>query len=136
MPHLLRQLVLVSIAVAFVVTSVGWGVVSGRSTFAPLPAGHHERVTVAGLEHEKDHDHDLVGGQCGDDAQDRCSSDHAHDKLAGSCCALACHLAVAAIFEAFTIPRFELAAGATLVIEEREGVDRSRLERPPRISAA
>lgn len=136
MLHLLRQLVLVSIAVAFVVTSVGWGVASGRSILAPLQASHHQRVSVAGLEQEADHGHDLVGDRCGDEAQDRCSSDHAHDKPSGSCCALACHLAVAADFETFAVPRFERAAGATLVIEEREGVDRSRLERPPRISAA
>lgn len=131
MIRMLRSLMLVAAAVAFLVSSVGWSMASVRimGGTAIVTAEKHAH---AGHDHGRAHTDPAACKTVTGEAN--CAGDHSRDGEASSCCALACHMAIPL---AFAIGPWAKALPVLGDASLNAGLDDAglvRLERPPRSS--
>ena len=128
MSKLLRTLAVLSIALACVVTSVGWAMPGSHSATVMHHTSEAHSECIKGVPSSEKSD--VVG--CAFD-EGHCGEDQPQDGPEFTCCAFACHMAIPALFGTdppAKAPRFIGHSGLAVGLSEAARV---RLERPPRI---
>jgi len=138
MPQLMRHMIVLLVALAFSMSSVGWSV-AGVVAGGMLGKGHHAAVGIAGSAHvglqgDATHDHGSSeqSAKCDSPGGEMCGSDSQKNGEASSCCAAACHTAM---LTSQYLPIVHMishdADHAPLLVGMKEAVG-LRFERPPR----
>lgn len=129
MASALRRMVILFAALAFIVTSVGWGVTGSLPGFKL----GHESATTSMAVAAGDHHADPAAAQaahCSD--SDECGDKTGHEELADSCCGSACHIVTqAGACGQIFVPIVRVLDGISPEDDIME-TSPARLERPPR----
>lgn len=130
MAHVLRRIVILFAALAFIVTSVGWGAAGALMGLKP---GHASGITAFAV-HKTDHHHtDRAANQAAPCSETKDCGDNAwHEDFAESCCGTACHIATeAGACRQVLVPIAHALEGVSLEEDIKEA-SLARVERPPR----
>ena len=132
---LLRRFVILLTSLAFLMTSVGWGM---ASAFAPLESGknHHAAVAEAGADEHHDHGQKAVAQASECLEAEGCGADSWQVDLADSCCAMACHVAMKPGLSMVLVMAMFRKKDPILLENGIREASNARLERPPRSAAA
>ena len=130
MARLLRRMVILFAALAFIVTSVGWG---ATGALTGLKADHHNGLVSVTTDKADHHHGDYasdIAASCSD-AKD-CGSKAWHEDVSEACCGTACHIATEAGACRQVLVPIARAPDCILIDDEIKEASLARLERPPR----
>ena len=128
MKRMLRTLAVLSIALACMVTSVGWAMAGSHSASIV----RHSSEAHSGCSKEVPSPEKSGAVQCTFE-EDHCGEDQPQDGPELTCCAFVCHIAILTIFGTDPLAKTPRAIGHPRLTIGLNEAARVRLERPPRI---